>query len=294
MTVQRLRPSDAASPPFRARPLAAQPLRALLRRPLRVGIRALAVVTLTTLALTALVVARLAPQVSRADDVLSALQDGHVAMVNQETGLRGFLVTRDPQFLQPYLAGAASLQLLDARLTGWAAEDPGLAVQVAQLQDAEHMWITGWALPLQQDRPDVGDAAGLSALLLRGKSLFDDYRAVEAGLRATVEEGRDLAVHRQRNALLTGALVDLAVAGVVGLAVRRANRRLAEQLLPAAREVRDALAALAAGDLERRAGATGPAEFRDIAGDVNTLGVALRERSDQVAAREDELVAARD
>jgi signal transduction histidine kinase/DNA-binding response OmpR family regulator/HPt (histidine-containing phosphotransfer) domain-containing protein len=273
---------------------APRPLRALLRRPLVVGLAALLGVTATTLAGAGVLLAWLSPQASRADDVLSALQDQHVAMVNQETGLRGFLVSRDPQFLQPYRLGTEDQARLDARLRAWGRDDAALAADVDRLSAAENAWTRQWARPLLEWQPGLGDTAGLTDLLLRGKQLFDAYRVVEAGVRADVEHTRDVAVTRQRLVLLSGALLDLAVAVLVALAVRRANRRLADQLLPPTLQVREALAALAAGQLDRRAEEDGPQELRAIAGDVNHLGDALAERDALVASRERELVAARD
>jgi signal transduction histidine kinase/DNA-binding response OmpR family regulator/HPt (histidine-containing phosphotransfer) domain-containing protein len=80
----------------------------------------------------------------------------------------------------------------------------------------------------------------------------------------------------------------------VAAVLRRAYRRLETQVVPPTQEVRDALAALAAGDLTRRAGESGSAELRRIAADVNALGNVLQERNELVAAREQDLVAARD
>jgi signal transduction histidine kinase/DNA-binding response OmpR family regulator len=266
----------------------------LLRRPLLAGVAAVVLVTVTTLSLTVLLLARLAPQVARADNVLSALQDGHVAMVNQETGLRGFLVTRDPQFLQPYYEGARNRQVLDARLESWAEHDPALAEQVVRLRTAEDAWLDRWALPLLETQPDVSDRARLTTLLLSGKNLFDSYRAVEQDARAAVERDRRDAVSTQRTALLVGAGLDVLVAAVLAVALRRANRRLTEQVLPPTEQVRETLADLIAGDLGSRAVQSGPLELHGIAGDVNSLADALDDRDALVRARERDLVAARD
>ena len=109
-----------------------------------------------------------------------------------------------------------------------------------------------------------------------------------------MEEQRRDAMALQRGVVMAGAALSLAVAGAVAVAVRRANRKLAETLLPPTQRVRETLAALAAGDVERRAPENGPEELRDIAGDVNALGQALHDRNVLVEARERELVAARD
>jgi signal transduction histidine kinase/DNA-binding response OmpR family regulator/HPt (histidine-containing phosphotransfer) domain-containing protein len=275
-------------------PDAGRPLRVLLRRPLLVGLAALMTVALTTLGLAVLVVTVLGSRVDRANEMLSALQDSHTAMINQETGLRGFLVTREDRFLQPYRKGAADLAVLDAELARWAERDDDLAGQLAELKAAEDRWIGTWVVPLLAGQPAVGDTVALSDLLGRDKALFDRYRAVESDVRAVLESRRSRAMTQQRVVLLGGAVLGLVVAGAVAVAVRRANRRLTEELLPPTQQVRDTLAALAAGDVDRRATESGPTELRDIAGDVNTLGQALRDRGALVAAREQDLLAARD
>ncbi|MCF6745008.1 response regulator [Blastococcus sp. KM273128] len=272
----------------------ARPLRALLRRPMLVALAALTTVALTTLALALLVVTVIGPRIDRAEGMLRAVQDGHIAMLNQETGLRGFLVTREVRFLQPYWAGVDALERSDTALDELDPDDAELAERVADLRDAQQDFITGWVQPVLRSQPAVGDTAALAELLNRDKALFDRYRQVEAEVRALMKERRAELTGQRNAVVLGGAGLGLLVALLVALAVRRANRRLAAQLLPPTREVRDALDALTSGDLDRRAPEAGPAELRDIAGDVNALGQALRERSEQVAARETQLVAARD
>ncbi|MCZ2825699.1 MULTISPECIES: hybrid sensor histidine kinase/response regulator [unclassified Modestobacter] len=266
----------------------------LLRRPLLVGLAALTTVALTTLGLAVLSVVVLGGRVDRANAVLNALQDSHSAMINQETGLRGYLVTREDRFLQPYYQGVADLAELDAELAGLAAEDDGLREELAGLQATEARWTDTWVTPMLASPPGMADIAGLSDLLSRDKRLFDAYREVQADVRATVEHRRDEAISLQRDVLLGGAALGLVVAGAVAVAVRRANRRLAEELLPPTREVRDTLAALADGDVGRRATESGPTEFREITQDVNALGQALEDRNALVAERERELTDARD
>ncbi len=272
----------------------ARPLRALLRRPLTVGLAALTAVALTTVGLAVVVLTVLGERVDRANDMLSALQDGHIAMLNQETGLRGFLVTREARFLEPYIKGVADLAEADATLLRLGADDEELADALADLEAAEQRFVTEWAQPVLAAQPAVGDMVALDSLLDRDKLRFDAYRAVEAEARVLVEEQRRDALALQRGVVMAGAALSLAVAGAVAVAVRRANRKLTETILPPTQRVRETLAALAAGDVERRTPENGPEELRDIAGDVNVLGQALHDRNLLVAARESELMTARD
>ena len=70
------------------------PLRTLMRRPARVGLGVLAVLMATVIALNVVVAAFLMANWSRAGRVLVALEDTNIAMLDQETGLRVFLITR--------------------------------------------------------------------------------------------------------------------------------------------------------------------------------------------------------
>ncbi len=272
----------------------AGPLPVLLRRPLLVGLAALTAVALTTVVLVTVVVTVLGARVERADRVLATLQDGHVAMVNQETGLRGFLVTRDARFLEPYRSGADEVARLDRDLTALTWHDDATTGIVSDLLLAEQRWILTWAEPVLAAPPPVTDTGVLGERLLVGKQLFDDYRAVQAQVRAAAEEQRAAARHLQDAVLVGGAVLGVVVAGGVAVAVRRANRRLTAQVVPPTRRVRDALAALTAGDLGTRLSEDGPDELRRIAADVNALGEALGDRDALVAARERELLDARD
>jgi signal transduction histidine kinase/DNA-binding response OmpR family regulator/HPt (histidine-containing phosphotransfer) domain-containing protein len=260
----------------------------------RVGLAALLAVALTGLGSVLLVVTWLGDRVDRANTMLNALQDGHVAMINQETGLRGFLVTREDRFLQPYRKGARELRALDTQLWELASGDEELLEEFGLLEDAQTHWIEGWAEPVLARQPEVGDSAALSALLSADKARFDAYREVQAQAHAVVVERRREAMRSQGRVLVGGAVLGLAVTGLVAVAVRRANRRLAAELLPPTQRLRDGLAELTEGRLDSRVEESGPVEFRAIAGDVNTLATALRDRDEQVAVRERELVAARD
>ncbi|MCW2743200.1 MAG: multi-sensor hybrid histidine kinase [Blastococcus sp.] len=272
-----------------------RPLHVLLRRPLLVALAGFMTAALTA-GLAALVVTVLGRTVDRANLELSALQDGHIAMLNQESGLRGFVVTRDGDFLQLYRKGAADLGRLDAQLETWADadDDAELAEQVHRLVKAQGTWITEWARPTLLSQPQVSDSAAIGHLLRRNKVLFDQYRTVQADVRAVVETRRERTITRQQVVLVGLAGAGVVVTGAFAVAVRRASRKLAWQLLPPTRQVRDTLAALASGDVTSRAPENGPAELRDIAVDVNALGDALRQRDALVAMREEDLVWARD
>ncbi|WP_170127147.1 hybrid sensor histidine kinase/response regulator [Kineococcus rhizosphaerae] len=269
-------------------------VRASMRRPVRIGVAALLVVTATIVATNLAVLGVLQPEVTRSATMLNTLQESEVAMVNQETGLRGFLVTRDRAFLAPYEDGVSSLRALNAQLTAAAHDDPELAGWTRRVEAAQQDWVRQWAEPTLRVQPAVDDPTSLVVSLLQGKRLFDRYRTVEAGLERALVHRREVADARTRLVLVLGTLGGLLVAAAATLRVRTVDRQVDGQLRPAFEGLREQLSDLAAGDVERRGVPTGPLELRTMVEDVNTLGEALRTRGELVAAREAELVAARD
>ena len=267
-------------------------LRDVLRRRAHAANAVLVLLTLTTLAPTAFVLLSAQPQVARANDVLDGLQDVHVAMVDQETGLRGYLLTHDPAFLDPFRRGTRTQLEVDSALDAWAGDDADLAPALGRLRSAQDRWSEGWVAPVLQRADDP--SVDLTALLLHGKALFDDYRTVEAEVREQAEADRNAARSHQRAVLGIGAAAVLLIALSSALQVRRVDRRMSESLLWPTRRIRDTLAAMAAGDLRPRAVEVGPSEVRDIATHVNELAHTLRERNAEVAVRERDLTDARD
>ena len=65
-----------------------------------------------------------------------------------DASLRGFRVTRESGFLEPYIKGAADLAEADATLERLGTEDEELAEAFHALQVAEWRFLTEWAQPV--------------------------------------------------------------------------------------------------------------------------------------------------
>jgi diguanylate cyclase (GGDEF)-like protein/PAS domain S-box-containing protein len=155
--------------------------------------------------------------------VLNVLTD----LLDQETGLRGYIVTKQVSFLGPYTSGSSRITT-DFRLAREAAGPADASAIEAPLQSAQSLyakWLDGIARPLAT-HPDRRDALALQA---KGRMLMD-------GMRADVAHALDvLDVKTASYALRTQAQFTLgAILGVViGLALcaailvmLRAQRRL--------------------------------------------------------------------
>ena len=97
-------------------------------RRLLVRVLALPIIALALLALTLIfgfrLVQRSARQVDHSDRVIAGINNLVKLMVDEETGLRGFLLTRDTRFLQPYQEGGQQLKPAFSALFTLVRRDP--------------------------------------------------------------------------------------------------------------------------------------------------------------------------
>jgi len=207
---------------------------------------------LVVASLAVLLVLDLAVFAPRTRDLVAAIAsaDGaHHAMLDQQSGLRGYVASGDELFLEAYERGRSALPGHDDRLQ--ARLDADRADDLLRLRLAQQAWLEGFApRAIEAGRSGGLDPDGADALLRDGKALFDRYRRAAADLRVHLRADVDDALDDQRDATTLAGLVGLAVALVAaGLGGVRA-RRLRRQLGGAVSGVRSRLEAIRAGDLE--------------------------------------------
>ena len=136
---------------------------------------------------------------SRISAVLSALQDA-------ETGQRGYLLTRKPEFLEPYEAAAPQIPVALAELKRATADNPRQRVLLARLDVAAR----SRAAVLDQILRSAPHIQPLSpadaARLAEGKQLMDEARGLVASMRA---QERTLLAVRERRARAQDAVVQV-------------------------------------------------------------------------------------
>jgi diguanylate cyclase (GGDEF)-like protein len=145
------------------------------------------------------------------------------AMLDQETGSRGFFETRQKAFLSPWESGTsefvASLATLRALVAGNAGLETILDDQ-AERAGSWHAEVRGAINRLEQtgQAPSVAEA-------LREKAVMDGFRASHVALDAALaaQRGRDLTVATTVAIRVAVALAVLL--GAIGLLARRLIRR---------------------------------------------------------------------
>lgn len=224
-----------------------------------------------SLGLTRLTAAR-SVVIDEIQPALIASQDLSTALLNQETGVRGFILTGREAFLTPYTDGKVEQDTAVAQLRALAAAGNlrGLLGDLDQLERDVTAWRTGFADPAIATVASSGPAA-LPPYATLGKSQFDVIRATLERLDSGLTVVQADAVTRLREASATlrsvfvGISVGLAVLLLaVGLWLRRA---VISPLSGLAGEVR----LVVEGDAHREVHGRGPQEVVELAEDIDAM-----------------------
>ena len=132
---------------------------------------------------------------TRSDDYLVRVIDVERLVVDVETGLRGYVITARPLFLQPLFRAGAELPGAEQALLRAAAANHADVRQSQELIAAVRSYGVGYVLPLLGTARHDPAAARTFAATLQGKRLVDAIRARTAALQLDVS--RREAVRQQ-------------------------------------------------------------------------------------------------
>jgi diguanylate cyclase (GGDEF)-like protein len=153
------------------------------------------------------------------------------AMLDQETGVRGYLYTGDSVFLEPYISGQANYAQQRLVVTR-AAKGNATTVRLAAQEDAAAIGWEKWASAVVAAR-GVSSVTPSDAVQqqISGKQQMDSFRASNAALRLSLDQRRD-ALLRRTGFMWTAIVVTLAALfALFGfVTVRRGSRRRIAQV----------------------------------------------------------------
>jgi signal transduction histidine kinase len=166
----------------------------------------------------------------RTADVLETLQHAMDAMVDQETGVRGYLITGDEKFLEPYHKGGNAYTAAIQKLTDLTSDDPAQQSRLNELNELAKKWrseiaereIALMAKPetREEARALEASAAGKTAMdLIRAK--VDEIERVERDLLAKRDAVQKQAYATAYTMTSLGGAASLMVAVLMGLLLTR-------------------------------------------------------------------------
>ena len=151
-------------------------------------------------------------------------QELYSALLNQETGVRGYALSGQPAFLAPYTQGNATEQTVVAQLRKLLPQLPAaFAADLTQTLNQAQDWRTRYAEPTIRQIQASGKPVA-SPDILAGKAEFDALRGRFGGFEADVSASRRQALSSLNRASddleVTLIVIAIGLAAVVaGLAV---------------------------------------------------------------------------
>ena len=219
---------------------------------------------------------------SRSDDVVHELTEEigpsrisayqlQAALRDQETAVRGYLISADRQFLAPFYDGQRLEQEAADSMRQRLAGRTEMIADLDSIEEAADNWRESFALPvIDTVVPGVPTLVD-SAVSERGKLDFDRIRALfdtqnEHLASARVAAGEDLQrVNSWRNIVLEGVVVAFVITALVlAFLVRNAVTRPLDALAAACRRITK-------GDFGEEIPQRGPRDIRSITGDVDDM-----------------------
>jgi signal transduction histidine kinase len=214
-------------------------------------------------------------------EVLAAANRLERLVVDLETGQRGFLITHEERFLEPWATARAAFPDASSQLNRLAAV-PGQDRRARQITEAVASYIRDYSVPLvaaaRRNDPSQTTVAAtdegkrhVDALRIQ----FDGFIAAERSLGATRQERSDAASRRAVIGAATG------IAGSIFLIVLYAGY-LTRAIVRPVRRAAVTAGRLAGGDLAARMPETGVGEIRALERSFNTMGSSLEKSRDEL------------
>ncbi len=209
--------------------------------------------------------------VDRIDPARALTERLEGALVDQQSGIRGYLLSGRVDFLRPYDSGRVEEELIAGRLRRLTAgeELAPLRRDLAAVERSAQRWRADYAVPVRAALIAGGQGPRPSEEV--GEAGFDRVRAALGGLdralarvRADARDDLEDAAGRVRIVLLAVAGVLLALGLVAALALRFA---VTQPLAVLARDVRE----VARGAFGRPLAAGGARDVAELGADVESM-----------------------
>ncbi|KAA0085333.1 HAMP domain-containing protein [Mycolicibacterium sp. P9-64] len=193
------------------------------------------------------------------------------ALGDQETATRGYAISADRQFLDPYYTGQQAEDVSADAIRQHLADRPDLLSDVEAIQRAAERWRSTYAEPLIASINPGSPGVIAGTTVDRGKSEFDGIRSLFEVQNQHLLNAREDAIGELdqargwRDGVLVGMIgTFLVMAIVLAILVRSAVTRPLEALAEACQRITE-------GNFYQRITPHGPKDIRRMATDVENM-----------------------
>jgi diguanylate cyclase (GGDEF)-like protein len=208
----------------------------------------------------------LTPQLDLSRRAVKAETAAHAAMLDQEDGLRAYLLTRDARFIEPYVRAEAELARANEVLSTHVGSVPEIATAMLRTRLAEERWREGWARAAADTRADA-----VAPSVPAGKALFDTYRSEEAAFATALNGHTDVLSARRSVVTATRVTLELVVFFAVLLLAMHQHRALRDTIVAPVAALLRHIRRIRDGDLTATADRPGPYELAELAEGLNEM-----------------------
>jgi signal transduction histidine kinase/DNA-binding response OmpR family regulator/CHASE3 domain sensor protein len=235
---------------------------------------------------------RSSARLARHSEHVLATANGLEALVlDLETGSRGYVITRDGRFLQPWDAARRRIPGEVDTLDSLSRGDPVQERRAQQISRDVRSYLSDYSLPLV--RAARRDPAQASSLVRAGegkrridglRTLFGSFRTTESLLTARGRTQADEEARKAAMAAIGGFAAVLLALGIFATYLTQAIGVPVQRLAAAARR-------RGAGDLDARVPPGGAGEIGGLVDDFNTMAATLAAHQHELEAQNVELEA---
>ena len=177
---------------------------------------------------------RTVARIETSDDTIARTETIEALITNQETGLRGYQTTSDPQFLGPYNEATAEIPEELQKLLA-DSPNPRYRTLVTDLLGAQENWEKGFAEPLIASVRAGAQTSDID-LNLQGQRQMDDIRRHLRSLTTLAREQRDGYISRWRDQVRVMLIALVVSAILIGLVIGLYTRRQLQDVSNAFRQ----------------------------------------------------------